>query len=814
MARRIDRWLATLAESVTRRRSTWWVGVGLVTAASILLASRLGVSLDAADFLPRSTPAQEDRRDVLLRATGHGDPHAVLFEADDSTAPDAVEARFQPLADALRRIDGVTRVEYKLTTATQSFLQNTLPRHALEFLEEADLREVARRLDRPYLHARIGRLGASSPDPLGLSTFMTATVGAHPRVQFRQGLFFLPAGRAYVMLVYTDPTHRALDKARPLVDALNGAIHRAGLNPPGLIGTLATIVDTHAVLTSDARRIGMVTTLVVLLLLGVLFRHALTPIVLCIPIAVGLCVAAAVATVVLGSINAVAWLFAAVVVGLGVDFGIHLFAQYQVSRAAGRHSKGAIAEAIVRPGPAIIFGGLTTAGALFSLQAIDYPVMTDVAWLTGIGVIAVGAASLTILPLVLASWSPPATAPLVGGWGERIAGALGRSTRATSFAWTALLIGGLAAAPFLRFEPDPTQVMGRAVPAARAQLELRRKLGASLIPLVIVSRGATRQQAFARDGAVVRRLAADPTTAGIAAIDSVARWLPDPDVQNRNLSFIQKHRDLFMGDRFEADFRAAVDATPDASRRLLDAYLPAVRRVLDPATEPLTIDALVDAGLGPQIDRRIVEGPNHVEVVSYVYLRRSNPVGPSSLARFSRAIEQLPHTIRSNVEVMMPVNQTVPLQHGLAFATLVTLLLVAGLLVVQFGRTWAVALCLTPLACGLAAVAVLAAMFSVPLDLMTLAIAPMIVGIGVDDGLHVVHRLRAGQPPEHVLREATASLGTTTATSVAALVSLSTASMNGLAGLGLLGSAGLIVSLAASLHLVPALYSMHGTTQD
>ena len=60
----------------------------------------------------------------------------------------------------------------------------------------------------------------------------------------------------------------------------------------------------------------------------------------------------------------------------------------------------AVASAVARPGPGIVFGGLTSAAAFFSLQVVSYPAMKQLAWLTGIGLLAIMASSFVVLPLV------------------------------------------------------------------------------------------------------------------------------------------------------------------------------------------------------------------------------------------------------------------------------------------------------------------------------------------------------------------------------------------------------------------------------
>jgi predicted RND superfamily exporter protein len=110
---------------------------------------------------------------------------------------------------------------------------------------------------------------------------------------------------------------------------------------------------------------------------------------------------------------------------------------------------------------------------------------------------------------------------------------------------------------------------------------------------------------------------------------------------------------------------------------------------------------------------------------------------------------------------------------------------------------------LAPVVCGLGAALLIMRLFGIPLTLLTIALAPILVGIGVDDGVHVVDRLARGEDVDSVLRETGAAMTLTTLTTVGAFAALSLTTFTGIRELGLIGGVGLIVCLLASLHLIP-----------
>jgi len=141
-------------------------------------------------------------------------------------------------------------------------------------------------------------------------------------------------------------------------------------------------------------------------------------------------------------------------------------------------------------------------------------------------------------------------------------------------------------------------------------------------------------------------------------------------------------------------------------------------------------------------------------------------------------------------------------------ASVLALVLVFGILFLSFRSFFQVVLCLLPALCGIAASLIVMAFLQIELNLLTLGIAPLIIGIGVDDGVHIVDKLQRGRSLEGIFRETGSSMTMTTITTVAAFACLGFATYNGIQELGMVGAVGLITCLLASLHLVPICYRL------
>jgi predicted RND superfamily exporter protein len=142
---------------------------------------------------------------------------------------------------------------------------------------------------------------------------------------------------------------------------------------------------------------------------------------------------------------------------------------------------------------------------------------------------------------------------------------------------------------------------------------------------------------------------------------------------------------------------------------------------------------------------------------------------------------------------------------------------VAAVMLVSFrGRPLPALLALAPVALGLAWTLGLAAALGLPLDPFSLQVAPLLLGIGVDNGLHVVHGARAagGGFATGGLQRAVAAAGRAialcTLTNAVGFGSLALSRLPALSRGGLLVAAGALLCLAATLVVLPAAGALAG----
>jgi predicted exporter len=822
-----------LADSLIRNRGWWMAGTLTVLVIALALASRLSLRHEMTDFQPRGVMPDTSG----LSVSGGADRVVILLESDQAIPVAKAGPVIDSIASRLERIPGIRRIDSRLEATLQRFLDTEAPRRLLLYFPSPVLEDIAFRIsregiERGLLHSgdSAGRsdladaIGAARTDPLGLMGPVTGIIrpaGGDTHVRIVDGYFAVPDRRIYFLTAEPDRSLAGIDRARIMVAAIERALdevrHDSALADmlTGIrifaVGRPVAYVQGFAIAVGDAKRVSVGSGLTVLLLLLIFLRRPLAPLMIIGTVMYGLVLTGAVAFLIFGSVSLVGWLFISVMVGLGDEFALYIVSHYWVTGYTAGSRADALASALRRPGPGILLGGLTSAGAFVSLIAVSYPVMVQLGWITAVGLVLLLGCSFTVLPLALSFTRPHHVAESAWFRFSGLARMAVHWPRWSVLPW-ALLIGvSLWFALRVPFEPHPWKVAMRGHPAPAELDRVQRRLGASFTPILMVSRGRTEAEALSRDRAATAMMDRIRHQAGVTATVSLSRWLPSPEQQQANIRFIHQRPELFSPERFRRDFLATVDSMEHRDSSLVTRYLPQVAQLISPDPVPLSVDRLRSLGLGELIDRHLVRQGDEYLALSLVYLTRF-PWAEGALDKFMTAVRELGGAPLGDVrflgDAVRGATHTATLKRDIRRATALALGLVGLVLVGRFRRPSLIALCLLPLVCGISASLGLMGMLGIELNILTLAIAPLLIGLGVDDGIHMVDRLARGESAAQVLRETAPAMTITTLTTIAGFACLGLATFRGVRELGLVAAFGLIVCLVASLHLVPLGYQL------
>lgn len=112
------------------------------------------------------------------------------------------------------------------------------------------------------------------------------------------------------------------------------------------------------------------------------------------------------ATLAVGRLNLLSITLVPILIGLAIDFGVHLMSRYEEESRTGIHPRTAMRRALGFTGVGIFTSALTTAGAFFTMMFTDLPGIRQMGLIAGTGLVVSLIPMLTLLPVLLLRDTP------------------------------------------------------------------------------------------------------------------------------------------------------------------------------------------------------------------------------------------------------------------------------------------------------------------------------------------------------------------------------------------------------------------------
>jgi hopanoid biosynthesis associated RND transporter like protein HpnN len=562
----------------------------------------------------------------------------------------------------------------------------------------------------------------------------------------------------------------------------------------------------------------------------------------------GLVWTAAFAAVAVGSLNVISIAFAVLFIGLGVDFGIHLGMRFAELVRDGSDDEAALVATVSDVGGSVVLCAFTTAMGFFVFLPTPYAAVAQLGLISGVGMIISLFCSLTVLPALLVA--------VPGGVGRVWRGATAFEAALVGIAVrhphsvrrVALVAAVLAGAlvPLARFDHNVVNMRDPSTESAQTFYDLLEESETSpwTIDVMTSSLDEARETANRlRTLEVVEHAVtlADYVPADqeekLEILEDLVLFVPPPPPVEvgesppladqiealRALQGALQSSALQGGDpdRAASAQRAAASLERflvrleriDRKQEELDAFeasltgaLPDQMQRLWRALEPESV-AMDD--LPPGLTRRMLapDGRARVEVLPSENLRELD-----SHTRFVDEVQAVvPHATGSAVALLEWTRVVASsFQQALSLAVVAVTLL----LWLLWRRLDDVLLVLLPLSLAALLTVATTVLLGMRFNFANVIVLPLLLGIGVDSGIHLVHRHRLlhGREMESAHPEAEL-LGTSTAqavlfsalTTMGSFGSLALSTHPGLASLGLLLLIGVAYTLLCNLVVLPAL---------
>ncbi len=427
-----------------------------------------------------------------------------------------------------------------------AFFEQFVLRRAPLLLPDSALPEIARRLEPAAVAARAAEMAGSlrSPagearatlllgDPLGLAESLDLmSAGAGMPLDLLTSTFLTPEGDLSLLIL--TPTAAEIDpeNGRQLETALNDAfatVQKEAELPitfRALGGPLYAVQDER-LFREDFAYTMPTSAITCVLLLVIVFGSFRIPLASFVGVASGMVWTAGLLSLFLGKLSGVSIGFAAVLVGLGIDYGIHLGSRYRHQILHGLAPPAALEESFRYKGPGLWSSALTTASGFVVLGFAHFRPLREVGLVVGVGIVLMVVGSLTV---GAALWYSPAgreRSPAIWRFLERLINRLVDFAQANPkpvlIATVLVTLGGFWGFPASVCSGDLRSLRPANHPVFKAEELLATRFGVGLDTSTVVIDGKDLEEVLARATAAKEVLAA--ATGGQASIVAPTDWL-------------------------------------------------------------------------------------------------------------------------------------------------------------------------------------------------------------------------------------------------------------------------------------------------
>lgn len=792
---------------------------------------------------------------------------ALFFPKEDSVIQEMSEQirQARPMLEAFQRVNSLESLlnevnrQFRTAEPEDAALVDALP--ALQrILSQAD--------------AALSRQGAPpSPD--------TETLfNPDPQALQKKYLTFA-AGKIYLLAARPAAPERkkeAVARLRELTEAVQ--VEVPGINV-GVTGETVLALDEMRQSQTDSLAASCVSLALVTLIFSFCYQETGRPIKATLCLIIGLGYTMGYTTLLVGRLNILTIAFLPMLIGLAIDFGIHLITRYEEELRRGACAETAIQKSLIHTGQGIFTGCLTTAGAFCAMALTEFQGVQEMGWITGGGLILTLIPMMTVLPVLLLRGrqnaldqqiSPPQIPKNRRAAVEQIWLRRPKQTLAVG-----LLLTGIALAqlPKIRFDYNLLNMQAENLPAVQYEKKLIQEADKSVIFALVIADSLEQAKTLEPE---IRRLPS------VADVDSVTRFLSAPqarrletirhlqqesakiqfaapaskpvhlDELSQALTFFQCYLSLAAQAVEETvassnppsrqqlqKIAANVAVSKAETFRALEATAGRLQRnmrLLPPqqASQQLaafqnalfndlrqTFGALAnqDASAPPTADdlpsnlrkRFIGKSGQHLLQVypkENLWERVHQKTFVQDLRNLAARLKNPPIVTGTPVQLL---EYTSLLKRSYEETALYALAVIAVLALLHF-RSWLVVLlALLPVALGSLWLLGLMGIFNIPFNPANIMTLPLVIGIGVTNGIHILNRYREEQRPELLSKSTGKAVLVSGLTTMAGFGSLLLAHHHGIQSLGLVMTVGVFACMTAGLAILPCLLQLLSSFQ-
>ncbi|ATB28818.1 efflux RND transporter permease subunit [Melittangium boletus] len=596
----------------------------------------------------------------------------------------------------------------------------------------------------------------------------------------------------------------------------------------GFTGSYKTSVDDSYAIEESLQPVTLLALGAIFLITILAFRKWVPTIIVVTGTVIGTIITMGFTYVTVGELNMITSILGGLLMGFGIDYGIHFVFRTRLELGSGKPYDEAIRDAVVNAGRPALVAAVVTSGSFFVLMRSEFRGFSQFGFLSGVGTFIIG--------VLLFAWSPALLA-LIGRvnpeWPRKLIGemkpppvrnATGQEVRVPKpglvlaigtivvtllclccIHWTDTDIPTDRPATLaerikggIRFNYNSRALIPEGQPSVKLQDEIGKRFNISSDPIAVYSK--TLEEARAIYDELTLNAKKYPT---IDQVVSIYTFVPPPETAAANEKILKEWKEELV----DVD----VEALPPEAQEKAGLFM----KMLE--ARPFDVHGVPENYAAQFIHLPETKPENH-GYLTFIYPAVDLWDGKKMLdfADQTSAIHT-PEVKDSTGKVIAPEQDRRAAGAAPLFARLARIVLSDGQWAVVLVTIWilfmhfldfrSVTLALAsviPLTVGLAMMLGIMTLADLHLNFMNIIILPILLGFGVSHGLYLLHRYLEGTSPMVALRSVGAAVATSTLTTASGFAALLVASHNGLKSMGMVACIGLITTLVVSFTVLAA----------
>ncbi|MEW6376435.1 MAG: MMPL family transporter [Thermodesulfobacteriota bacterium] len=621
------------------------------------------------------------------------------------------------------------------------------------------------------------------------------------------------------LLIITEPARPATDLSfsSSLMEALKKSIVPTHSDQENRVRVSMT--GAHPIATAEAKtlRFDMQSSfffslILVLILFFCAYRRWITFLFVGLPLFGGIQLTMGIASLTLGSLNILTSAFAAILVGLGIDFAVHIYDRYQQERTSGADIPTAIETTLTQTGEAIWTGAFTTIFAFAILFFSRVQGIVELAFLVSVGLLCALLCIYFVLPSFLIwidrkkkpySYCPLKTFPF-----KNTSSFLEKHPIPIFIGFIGVTLFFVFFAFQIETERDFRNLRPKQIQSLEVLDRMTKTFGGKKLEVITLHEGKELQSLLLKEEELVTMLERYEKDQKVDSFTSLSKFIPSPEKQRKMAQAIRESIDL------ERVRRSFIQSLKENGFELnefqpLIQGLEELNRGSEKIYPPETLVAYLQKGpLKKGIESFLVKKGENYKLISHLYYQK----GRLSLDRLEQDLQGVSITGPERVEseILRIVREDLFLLTPIAF-------LIIFFWVFLHFRKWRTTLfTLMPLVMGLTWMVGSMSLFGIRINFVNAVILPMIIGMGIDNSIHLMHRYleRGKRDAGHALRTTGRAMVMCSLTTMLGFGSLVTARYQALSMMGWVTILGMGFCLITALCFLPTLLILSKRKHD